>query len=136
MFPLSFAFSPSNFLAFTVLCSPALLAQLPNPDLKTVSPQGLQAGTSTEITIGGSELEETTALHFSHPGLTAEAIQHSATDYSPARPNPLRYRITATPETPAGIYEVCAQTRLGLTAPRAFVVSHLPEKNHGISMFR
>lgn len=131
MFPLSLAFSPSNVLAFTVLCSPALLAQLPNPDLKTVFPQGLQAGTSTEITIGGSELEETTALHFSHPGLTAEAIQHSATDYSPARPNPLRYRITATPETPAGIYEVSAQTRLGLTAPRAFVVSHLPEKNHG-----
>ena len=131
MFSLSFAFSPSNVLAFTVLCSPALLAQLPNPDLKTVFPQGLQAGTSTEITIGGSELEETTALHFSHPGLTAEAIQYSATDYSPAKPNPLRYRITATPETPAGIYEVSAQTRLGLTAPRAFVVSHLPEKNHG-----
>lgn len=131
MFPLSFAFSPSNILAFTVLCSHVLLAQLPNPDLKTIFPQGLQAGTSTEITIGGSELEETTTLHFSHPGLTAESIQHSATDYSPAKPNPLRYRITATPEIPAGIYEVSAQTRLGLTAPRAFVVSHLPEKNHG-----
>ena len=120
-----------TLFAFTITCSTILHAQLPSPDLKTIFPQGLQAGTSTEITIGGTELEETTTLHFSHPGLTAEPIEHSATEYSPAKPNPVRYRITATPETPAGIYEVCAQTRLGLTAPRAFVVSHLPEKNHG-----
>ncbi len=120
-----------TLFAFTIACSTILHAQLPSPDLKTIFPQGLQAGTSTEVTISGTELEETTTLHFSHPGLTAESIEHSATEYSPAKPNPVRYRITATPETPAGIYEVCAQTRLGLTAPRAFVVSHLPEKNHG-----
>ena len=120
-----------TLFAFTIACSTILHAQLPSPDLKTIFPQGLQAGTSTEVTISGTELEETTTLHFSHPGLTAEPIEHSATEYSPAKPNPVRYRITATPETPAGIYEVCAQTRLGLTAPRAFVVSHFPEKNHG-----
>lgn len=109
-------------------------AQLPHPDLKTIFPHGLQAGTSTEVTIGGTELEETTTLHFSHPGLTAEPIPHPATDYSPERPNPLRYRITAAPDIPAGIYEVSAQARLGLTAPRAFVVGQLPEKNHGANL--
>jgi len=126
--------SPFRFFthfAFTITCSAILHAQLPNPDLKTIYPQGLQAGTSTEVTIGGTELEETTTLHFSHPGLKAEPIILPATDYTPATANPLRYRITATPETPPGIYEVSAQARLGLTAPRAFVVDRHPEKQHG-----
>jgi hypothetical protein len=120
-----------TLLAFTIPCATILHAQLPHPDLKTIFPQGLQAGTSTEISIGGTELEETTTLRFSHPGLTAEPITLPATDLYPAKANPLRYRITAAPDIPSGIYEVSAQTRLGLTAPRAFVVSHLPEKQHG-----
>ena len=120
-----------KILTFTIPCSTILHAQLPNPDLKTIFPQGIQAGSATEVTIGGTELEETTTLRFSHPGLTAEPITLPATDYVPAKPNPLRYRIIAAPDLPSGIYEVSAQTRLGLTAPRAFVVSHLPEKNHG-----
>jgi hypothetical protein len=120
-----------TLLAFTIPCSTILHAQLPNPDLKTIFPQGIQAGTSTEVTISGTELEETTTLRFSHPGLTVEPITLPATDYVPAKANPLRYRITAAPDIPSGIYEVSAQTRLGLTAPRAFVVSHLPEKQHG-----
>lgn len=120
-----------TLLAFTIPCSTILHAQLPNPDLKTIFPQGIQTGTTTEVTISGTELEETTGLRFSHPGLTAEPITLPATDYFPAKANPLRYRITAAPGVPSGIYEVSAQTRLGLTAPRAFVVSLLPEKQHG-----
>jgi len=126
--------SPFRFLrllAFTIPCSTILHAQLPNPDLKTIFPQGIQAGTSIEVSIGGTELEETTTLRFSHPGLTAEPITLPATDYEPAKANPLRYRINAASDIPSGIYEVSAQTPLGLTAPRAFVVSHLPEKQHG-----
>ncbi len=126
--------SPFRFctlFTFTIACSSILHAQLPKPDLKTIFPQGIQAGTSIEATIGGTELEETTNLRFSHPGLTAEPVTLPATDYVPAKANPLRFRITATSEIPPGIYEVSAQARLGLTAPRAFVVSHLPEKQHG-----
>ncbi len=126
--------SPFRFFtpfAFSITCSSILHAQLPNPDLKTIFPQGIQAGTSVEVTIGGTELEETTKLRFSHPGLTAEPVTIPANDYQPVKANSLRYRITAAPDLPSGIYEISAQTRLGLTAPRAFVVSHLPEKQHG-----
>jgi hypothetical protein len=126
--------SPLSFfkrLAFTIACSTTLHAQLPHPDLKTIFPQGIQAGTSTEVTIGGTELEETTTLRFSHPGLTATPVIIPATDYQPAKPNPLRFLIKASPDVPPGIYEASAQTRLGLTAPRSFVVSQHPEKQHG-----
>lgn len=126
--------SPLRFfkrLAFTIACSSTLHAQLPHPDLKTIFPQGIQAGTSIEVTISGTELEETTTLRFSHPGLVAEPVIIPESAYHPTKANPLRYRITAAPDLPSGIYEVSAQTRLGLTAPRSFVVSHFLEKQHG-----
>ncbi len=113
------------------LCGPFLAqAQLPQPDLQTIFPQGAQSGQTTEVTIGGSELEETRELLFSHPGIKCEQIPVEATEFHPARHQPLRYRISVAPGVPSGVYEVTARTRLGLTAPRAFAVGSMPEKVH------
>ena len=113
------------------LCAPFLAhAQLPQPDLQTIFPQGAMVGQTTEVTIGGSELEETSALLFSHPGIRCEQIPVEATEFHPAGHQPLRYRISVSPDVPTGTYEVSARTRLGLTAPRAFAVSSMPEKVH------
>ncbi|MBJ06257.1 MAG: hypothetical protein CMO40_03945 [Verrucomicrobiaceae bacterium] len=105
-------------------------AQLPQPDLQTIFPQGAQAGQTTEVTIGGSDLGETNELLFSHPGITCHQIPVEASDFRPARHQPLRYRITISSDVPTGIYEVIASTRLGLTAPRAFAVGSMPEQVH------
>lgn len=105
-------------------------AQLPFPDLQTIHPQGAQIGQATGVTISGTELEETTDLVFSHPGITCEQVIIAATEFLPARNNPTSYQIKVAADVPPGIYEVAARTRLGFTAPRAFAVGDLPEKVH------
>ena len=105
-------------------------AQLPQPDLQTIFPQGAQAGQTVEVSIGGAELGETTGLFFSHPGIRCEQIPVAATEFHPASHKPLNYRISVDPGVSPGVYEVTAATRLGMTAPRAFAVSTFPEKIH------
>ena len=115
-------------LAFAAM--PLAVAQIPFPQLRSVFPPGGKAGDTVEVTIGGSDLEETTELVFSHPGIRCERIAIPATEFSPERHEPLRYRISIAPEVPVGSHEVTARTRLGFTAPRAFAVGSLPEINH------
>ena len=54
----------------------------------------------------------------------------AANEFRPERPELHRFRVTVAPDVPPGIYEVNARARLGLTAPRAFAVSNLPETVH------
>ena len=109
---------------------PLATAQLPHPDLQTIFPQGAQAGQTVEVAIGGSELQETTGLLFSHPGIRCEQIPVAATEFHPPGHKALNYRVSVAPDVAPGIYEVVAATRLGMTAPRAFAVNFFPEKVH------
>ncbi len=105
-------------------------AQLPCPELRTVTPPGARAGETVEVSIGGANLEDTTELVFSHPGIRCEPIKVPATEFFPERQEPLRYRITAGPDVPVGHYEIRAKTRLGLSAPRSFPIDTFPEVPH------
>lgn len=116
--------------ALLLLAGPLTLAQLPSPDLRTIFPPGAQIGTSVEVTIGGAELEESTELVFTHPGIKCEQIPLATSEFMPASHEPTRYRISVAAEVPAGTYEVMARTRLGFTAPRGFAVGTLPEIPH------
>ena len=49
-------------------------AQLPATQLSTVFPPGGQAGSSVEVTVQGSDLEEPARLDFSHSGITATTV--------------------------------------------------------------
>ena len=116
--------------AYTIFGMPLASAQLPQPDLQTIFPQGAQIGQTVEVTIGGADLGEATGLLFSHPGITCAQIPVEATEFYPAGHKPVNYRVSVAPDVPPGVYEVTARTRLGLTAPRAFAVGTMPEKIH------
>jgi len=48
------------------------LPSLPQPRLQSIFPCGAKLGATVEVTFAGTDLELPEALHFSHPGLTAE----------------------------------------------------------------
>lgn len=97
-------------------------AQLPSPHLRSIHPTGSKIGTTVEVTIAGTDLDETSGLLFSHPDIKAERVMVPATEFRPEHPNPTRFRITVANGVPPGRYEVHAQTRLGLSSSRPFVV--------------
>jgi hypothetical protein len=102
-------------------------AQLPSPHLRSIHPGGAQVGTTLEVSIAGSELDEVSGLLFSHPGLTARQVSVPAREFQPKHPDPLRFRLTVANDVPPGHYEAHVQTRLGLSSPRPFVVGTLVE---------
>src|SRR5580692_8493331 len=57
-----------------------LLAQPPQPGpplgrLDTIFPCGAKAGTTVEVQLAGSDLDDTESLEFSHPGIKSELIK-------------------------------------------------------------
>lgn len=95
---------------------------LPAPRLLTTMPMGGQAGTELEITISGEDIEETSELYFSHPGITAK--QSIGAD---GRPEPNKYQLTIAADCPVGVHEARVMTRLGISSSRAFTVGTLTE---------
>jgi hypothetical protein len=98
-------------------CPPSLHAQLPTARLDSVFPPGLRAGTETEVTIAGADLDGVDQLHFSDAGLSA------------VRVDGLKFKITASAGMAPGAYEVRAAGKYGITASRIFTVGLLPEVN-------
>jgi hypothetical protein len=89
-------------------------AQLPVARILQVYPPGGRAGTTFEVTVNGSDLDDPAGLHFSHSGITA-------------MPKNDRFTVTIASNTPPGIYEMRFVGRFGLSNPRAFAVGLLPE---------
>ena len=81
--------------------------QLPVPQLKSVFPCGTRQGTSVEVEVGGANLDETTKLYFSNPGITAELIS------DPAKP-PARFKVAVAANVPVGDYDVRSIGKLGI----------------------
>lgn len=103
-----------RLLVLTLLVTvPALaLADLPSPQLHRITPVGLNAPGSTEITMLGADLEGVDTLLFDHPGLTAEFVKEKV------------FKVTAAADVPAGTYDVRAVGRFGVTNPRLLAVTH------------
>jgi len=115
----------SRFLgvSFLLLLGAGLAAhaqELPVPQLKSVYPCGARQGTSVDVELAGGNLDETTALYFSNPGITAERIS------DPAKP-PARFKINVAAKVPVGVYDVRSIGKTGISNPRAFDVSDCPE---------
>jgi hypothetical protein len=98
----------------------AASAELPWSRLDALFPAGAKAGTSIQMRLTGSELENTTSLRFSHPGITATRVPGS----SPAE-NLFQVQVAA--ETPPGLYDVTAAGDLGLSNARTFAVGQRNE---------
>jgi len=102
-------------------------AQLPSPHLRSIHPIGAKVGTTLDVSIAGSELDETSELLFSHPGLSAKQVIVPASEFQPEHPDPFRFHLTVANDVPPGHYEAHVKTRLGLSSPRPFVVGSLIE---------
>ncbi len=101
-------------------------SQLPQTRLKSIFPAGGQVGTTVELKLtAGDDLEEVRALHFTHPGITAQ--QKTIEKDGQAEPVANTFLVQIAPNVPAGIYEVRAQGLWGVSNPRRFAVHILPE---------
>ena len=87
-------------------------AQVPVAKLNTVFPLGGPAGSTVEVTVSGSDLDDPTGLVFSDPRVTGTPVSGSAD----------RFRVAL----PAGIsgdsLDLRVQGRYGVSNPRAFAV--------------
>lgn len=100
---------------------------LPTARLTSVFPPGGQRGTTVEVTILGSDLEDAN-LQFSDPGITA-APKTTEPGLGQADPQPVpgTFLVTIKPEAKLGVHDVRAVGKYGISTPRAFVVGSLPE---------
>ncbi|MFG0333679.1 MAG: hypothetical protein ACF8TS_09985, partial [Maioricimonas sp. JB049] len=112
--------------AWFLLGTLALHAQLPQTRLYSISPPGAQLGTSVEVRIlAGDDLEEISALHFNHPGITAEPKMQEVN----GQPQPVdrTFVVNVAPDVPPGMYDIRASGLWGTSNPRRFVVGALPD---------
>lgn len=117
-------------LVLGFLCSEVAQAQWPSPQLHSVFPPGAQRGSSLEVSLRGTDLDGVKALHFSHPGITAEQVTSDAKPYySEAQPVPNKFTVSVAGDVPLGQYEVRAIGYFGISTPRVFTVGELPETN-------
>src|SRR5436309_12469295 len=119
---------PPCFLALGVflpavwlLAMPALAQQqnpYPVPRLATVMPAGGKAGTTVEVTVGGLDLEDISALYFSHPGIKAQRAGDAPKTEAPRSERPRnrqampgsvpagKFKVTIPANTPVGLYDI------------------------------
>jgi hypothetical protein len=99
-------------------------AQLPHTQLNSIYPPGGKAGGELQVKITGKDLEEATQLKFSHDGIAAQARTGEVNDVEP-NPKPIanEFIVKIADNVPAGVYEVSAVGRYGISNTRAFVVS-------------
>lgn len=115
---------------------------LPAPRVNTAFPPGAKAGTGLEITITGADLDEPTALYFSHPGIKGEYVPPPEPAPDPKKKDappagmkkaaapaagPHKFKVTVAADVPPGVYDVRAVGKWGVSNPRAFVVGQFPE---------
>ena len=93
-----------------------LCAQLPAARISHLFPPGGKAGTSFEVAVNGSNLDEPSRIHFSRSGLSAVPSAEAN-----------KFTVTIASNVPPGVYEARFAGRFGLSNPRAFVVGLLPE---------
>jgi len=105
-----------------------LLAQLPAAQLAEIFPAGANAGSSVEVTVAGGDLDEARALHFSHPGITAERklAEPGPFDDGP-QPVDNTFIVSIAPDVPLGSYDVRFEGKYGVSNPRIFEIGGLPE---------
>lgn len=116
---------PILIMVLAIAIASTSLAQsvcLPLPRLLTTMPMGGQAGTEFEVVVSGDYIDGNSALHFSHPGLTATQQVNAE-----GKPEPNKYVVRIAEDCPPGIYEARLMTRLGISSARAFSVDRLAE---------
>lgn len=102
-------------LLFLIEVLASTLTAATAPVLSSVFPCGGQQGSSLELKVAGTGLEEVSRLICSHPDITAEKISKD------------RFRVSIPASVPAGTYDLRVLCRKGLSSPRSFVVGNRSE---------
>ncbi|WP_437187943.1 hypothetical protein SH668x_001357 [Planctomicrobium sp. SH668] len=121
-------FSWCTAMMVLLATSSVYAARLPNPQLNACYPSGGQQGSTFDVSIEGADLEEVSALSFSHPGFTA--VQKTTPPRSfESQPNPVpnQFTVSIAGDVPVGVYEVRAVGRHGVSTSLQFSVSDVPE---------
>lgn len=109
-------------LLLGIATSSALAQQLPIPQLKSAFPSGARQGATVEVEISGGNLDGTSKLYFSNPGITATPIVDP-------KIKEIRFKITVAKDMPVGDYDVRSVGRFVISNPRTFSVSDYSETN-------
>ncbi|MDF1743305.1 MAG: PPC domain-containing protein [Gimesia sp.] len=102
-------------LSFQLVIVTITWAQLPNPILKSVFPTGGQSGSTIELTVAGTALDDVSRLIISRSDILSEKIAKN------------RFRVTIPESVPTGSYDVRVLCRNGLSSPRTFFVGNRSE---------
>ncbi len=112
-----------RFLASFLFLASSVHAFMPNPDLLTIFPPVASAGSTVEVRIQGTNLDEATTLRFADERFLVEPVTLPADEFhSEARPVEGRFRITIPTEVEPGLYEVRSLGYFGLSTARPFQV--------------
>src|SRR2546426_656175 len=111
------------FLVMVLAGQGSLLAQLPVARLFTVFPPGGKGGSQFEVSLTGADLDEANQLHFSDTGITAK----QKVGETNGLPEANKFLVTIATNVTPGVYEARVVGRFGISNPRAFGVSDLPE---------
>ena len=110
--------------------------QWPTPRLNVLTPTGGKVGTTIEVGFAGTEVEQPSALLFSHPGIKGIAVIPPVPPPNPKEKDPKKqpvappiskFTVTIGKEVPAGLYDVRLVNSNGVSNPRRFVVGDLNE---------
>jgi len=116
------------------------LPGLPQSRLDSVLPSGGKAGTTVDVSITGTDLEEADGLLFSHPGFKADFIDLPPPKVDPKAKMPEppkkgvrtgvaagKFKVTVAADVPVGQYDVRVFNKWGVSNPRFFTVGDLLE---------
>ena len=118
-------------------------APMPAPRINTVFPMGGQLGTTVEVTVSGSDLDEPTGLVFTAPEIKGELIvppepvaDPKAKDKPAPKPkrgggpiSSAKFKVTIPASVRPATYDCRLVNKSGISNPRAFVVGEKPEVN-------
>jgi hypothetical protein len=115
-----------------LFCSTIASARADNPlpatQLTSVFPPGGKQGTTVYVELLGSDIENTTKLVFSHPGLSAvQKVAASQLESDPDVSLDPTFAVTISGTVPPGLYEVRAAGPYGISNPRTFAVGNSNE---------
>jgi hypothetical protein len=116
--------SPFRLIIIAALGLSAARAQLPVARLLTISPAGGQIGTTFEASVSGTDLDELAELRFLDANVSAKPKTNSVTGFN----EPNKFVVTISSNAVAGVTEVRAVGRFGISNPRAFAIGYWPEK--------
>ncbi|MGL6074311.1 MAG: hypothetical protein ACRC8S_09130 [Fimbriiglobus sp.] len=114
---------------------------LPQPRITSVFPMGAKFGSTVEVTIMGTDLDDPSTIRFSHPGITGELIVPPEPKVDPKAKTPpmpkntkkgpppttAKFKVTVDAKVPPGRYEARVISKLGVSNSRLFTVDRYEE---------